>query len=64
MLIDFRHGGRKGEHDRERNMDVRNIYWLCLAYAPTGDRTCNLGMCPNWGINPWPFGLWDSAPAS
>ena len=23
----------------------------------TGDLACNPGMCPDWGLNQWPFGL-------
>ena len=25
--------------------------------APTGDPACNTGMCPDWELNWWPFGL-------
>ena len=39
--------GGEGEK-RKRNIDVReNIDPLSLAHAPTGDRTCNPGMCPD-----------------
>ena len=35
--------------EKERNIDVReNINHLPLSWAPTGDRTCNPGMCPDW----------------
>ncbi|KAF6123874.1 dynactin subunit 5 [Phyllostomus discolor] len=32
--------------------------------TPTGDRTHNLVMCPDWELNPQPFGLWDDAPTN
>ena len=25
---------------------------------PTGDLACYPGMCPDWELNQWPFGLW------
>ena len=28
----------------------------CLSHAPTGDLTCDSGMCPEWDSNQWPFG--------
>ena len=58
MFIDFkdfiylfleRREGRKEE--KERNIDARNIDWLLLARAETGDRTCNPGMCLNQELN-------------
>ena len=42
FFIAFR--GRKWEGERERE---RNIYQLFLMCSPTGDQTCNLGMCPD-----------------
>ena len=36
---------------RERNIDVRNINWLPLVRAWTGDRTHNSGMCPDQESN-------------
>ena len=38
--------------ERERNINV----WLSLARAPTGDLTCNAGMCPDQELNQRPFG--------
>ena len=36
--------GREGEE--EKHQCERNIDWLPLACAPTGNQTCNSGMCP------------------
>ena len=47
----------------ERNIDVREKHRL-VVHALTGDRTCNLGMCPALKSNPQPFGVWDSAPTN
>ena len=42
---------------RERK-EERNISWLPPVHVPTGDQTCNLGMCPDREWNPQPFGVW------
>ena len=48
------------EREGERNIDVREKHRLVSSlYTPTGDWTCNLGMCPDWEWNPWPFSLQD-----
>ena len=52
---------RKGE--RERDRCEREASTGCLPYVPgpgtactrTGDRICNLGMCPDWESNLQPF---------
>ena len=54
MCIDFREG-EEGE---------RNIGQLSPVHAPTGDRTCNLGVCPDQESNLPPFGVWDDAPTN
>ena len=51
MFIDLR--------GRERNID-----WLPLVSALTRDQTCNLGMWPEWELNPQTFGVWDNAPTN
>ena len=33
----------------------------CLSHTPPGDLACNPGMCPDWGLNQWPFGSQASA---
>ena len=38
-----RERGKRGEAREKRNID-----WLPPVHAPIGDRTCNLGMCPDW----------------
>ena len=45
-------------------MDVRNIDWLLLVQAPTGDQAHNPAMCPDWESNWQPFALWDNAQPS
>ena len=44
------------ENERERNIDVRNIYQLPLICTRLG-RTRNLGVCPDWQSKQWPFPL-------
>ena len=52
-------GGRK--RGRETWMWERNIHWLPLAHALTGDWAHNPGLCPDWESNQRPFALWDDA---
>ena len=54
--------GREGE--RTRNINMRNIDRLPLVHAPTGDQTCNLGMCPDQELNLQPSSLQDDAPTN
>ena len=49
------------EEGRERE---ENICWLPPTYALTGHWTRNLGMCPDQGLNPQPFGGWDNTPTN
>ena len=56
-LFIFRERGREGEREGERNIDVQEIRQLVASHTPpTEDLTCNPGMCPDWGLNPRPFG--------
>ena len=41
-LFIFRHRGRKG---------VKHQYVIASHAPPTGDLTCNPGMCPDWELN-------------
>ena len=50
--------------ERERNTDVRNINQLPPVHAPTGNQTCNLGLCPDQRWNPQPFGVQDHTPTN
>ena len=61
FLIGFRERGRERERERERNIVARNINQLSPVHALTKDQTCNLGMCPDQGLNLQPFGQWDDA---
>ena len=56
MVIDYREG--KGK----KYIDVRNIDGLLPICTLTGDRSCNLGVCPDWELNPQP--LWCTAQQS
>ena len=51
MFIDFRDRGRE-----------RNVDWLLPIHAPTENRICNLGVCPDWELNLQLLGIWDDAP--
>ena len=58
-------GGRKGEgrevgKERDGEREALNIDWL----PHIGDRTCNLGLWPDWESNPQHFGLWEKAPTN
>ena len=50
------------ERERDKSMRERNIDQLPLIGSPTGDRTHNLGMCPDRELNLQHFGLQDDAP--
>ena len=41
---------------------MRSIHQLPLVCALAGDQTCNLVMCPDWELDPRPFGVWEDAP--
>ena len=52
----FLEKGSEAEREGEKHQ--------CLAAShspPTGDLTCNPGMCPDWESNQWPFGSQSSA---
>ena len=49
----FLERGEEKEKERERNINV----WLPLTHLRTIDLTCNPGMCPDWELNQWLFGL-------
>ena len=61
VFIDFRKRGREKETGRGKNIDVRNIDPLPPVCALTWGQTCNTAMCPAWGSNLQPFGVWDNA---
>ena len=52
------------ERERETSMWERNIVWLPPVPTPTGDRTCNLGLCTDLKLNPQHVGVWDDAPTN
>ena len=68
LLIFFRKRGRGRERERNINVKekhryihVREKHQLVASHTcPNGDWNCNLGMCPNWELNPPPFGVRDS----
>ena len=47
--------------EREISMGERNINQLPPVWAPTGDQTHSLGVCPDWESNPQHFGAWEDA---
>ena len=56
---------RKRGREREKEKRPCEKHWLVAAYTPqTGDQTRNLGMCPDQGLNPQPFGVQDDAPTN
>ena len=63
FFIAFRERGRERERKRGTLMWERKSDRLPLVHActPTGIQhgPSNLGMCPDWGLNLQPFGLWD-----
>ena len=52
---------REGKGGRETLMRERNINGLPLTCAPSGDWTCNPGLCPDQESNWQPLGLQDDA---
>ena len=62
MFIDFREG-RYAEWETERKRE-RNIDLLPPVCTLTRDRTCNLGMCPDWESNTQHFGAQNDAPVN
>ena len=61
MILE-REEGRENVRERTERQKERNIYQLPPVRIPTGDRTLNLGMCPDRELNLQPFGVWDDAP--
>ena len=51
-LFIFREREREGERQGEEHQCV-----VASHAPPTGDLSCNPGMCPDWESNPCPFGL-------
>ena len=47
----FRERGKEGEREGEKYQGV-----VASHVPPTGDLTCNPGMCPDWELNPGPYG--------
>ena len=44
--------------EREKHRSV--AFHMCPKCGPNHD----LDMCPDWGLNPRPFSLWDNTPAN
>ena len=52
LFIYFLEKGKKGEREREKHQCV-----VASHMTPAGDLAHNPGMCPDWRLNWWPFGL-------
>ena len=55
LFIYFLESRREGERGREKSMCERYINWLPLTCPQLGNRVCNPGMCPDWGVEPATF---------
>ena len=64
MFIDFRERGRGWGETGETMMSVRNMDQWPPTNALTGDRTHNLGVCPDRRSNPQPFTIQENAPTN
>ena len=53
-----------GRREGERNIYMRNNDRLLPVCALAGNQTRNLGMCPDWELNPQPFCVWDDVPTN
>ena len=51
-LFIFRERGKEGEREGEKHQRV-----VASHAPPAWDLACNPGMCPDWELNPPPFGL-------
>ena len=56
LFIYFLETGKGREKEKARTIDL-----LPLTRILTGDQNCNPGMFSGWGLNPWPFALWNDA---
>ena len=62
MFIDLRERGMRRGKDRVR---AKHQSVASPKYPDPGrDRSCNLGMCPDWELNLHPFGARDDAPTT
>ena len=57
----FLERGTEGERERRKHWCTRDNQLVASHMSPTGDMAHNPGMCPDWELNRWPFGL--QAPA-
>ena len=57
-LLTFRERGKEGKRGRETSVCERNTDRLSPCILPTWHLACNPGMCPDWGLNQWPFSPW------
>ena len=66
MCIDLEReeeGDCGGERQTDRHRCKRETS-IASQKCPTGDGTCNLGMCPDWELNLQPFGVQNNAPTN
>ena len=57
--------GKKGMEERactkerDRETQMQEKHWSVASHmCPNWDQTWNLDMCPDWELNPQPFGVW------
>ena len=60
LILEREEIGRR-ERERERHQNINRLPPIC---APTGDRTSNLGMCPNQESNLHCCGIQENTPTS
>ena len=59
FIDDFRENkGKENTNMSEKHRLIAS--WTC----PSWDRTCNLGMCPDWESNLQYFGIWEDTPSN
>ena len=72
LILENEEGGKRvgvgGERERERESGRKRERERDTSVAshtcPDWGSICNVGMFPDWGLNPRHFGLWDNAPAN
>ena len=57
--------GGTDRHRDKRNIDVKEKHQSVASCMNLDQRSpSNLDMCPDWDLNPQPFGVWDDTPTN